>query len=66
MKYYTGSDYPHVCPDCQAAISGVALFCSELPDEYASYEEGPLMYAGDNGLLCNCGGTRCAGNLDDE
>jgi len=57
MEYFTGKDYPKLCDVCRASISSVAGYCSELSDEYASDEEGPLMYVYDWGLMC--GGHFC-------
>ena len=51
MKYFTGNDYPKLCDRCRATITAIAGICEELPDEYASDEEGPCNFAYDNGLL---------------
>ena len=55
VEYIT--DYPDLCDACQSMIKNAATFVSELPDEYASDEEGPSMWVYDNGLLC--GGHYC-------
>ena len=56
-KYLTGKDYPHLCPSCRAVIDMIVGTCSELPDEYASDEEGPCDFAYDQRLFC--GGNEC-------
>lgn len=51
MDYIT--DYPTLCKECQATIKIIAGYIRELPSEYSSDPEGPIMYAYDQQLLCN-------------
>lgn len=64
MKYFTGKDYPQLCEVCQRQISTVASFASELPDEYAGDEEGPISYVYDYGLYC--GGRDCVNSQEEK
>ena len=51
MQYIT--DYPNLCDDCRGVINAVAEHVQELPAEYSSDPEGPMMYAYDQLLFCN-------------
>ena len=52
-EYLTGKDYPDLCAVCRHAIDTMHMHLHDLPDDgYVGDEEGPLMAAHDNRLLC--------------
>lgn len=55
------TDYPHLCPTCQASVLACAQVIGEgmASDEYVSDEEGPIMLAYDQAMLCSASGREC-------
>lgn len=60
MKYIT--DYPRLCPTCQAAVLACAQVIGEgfASDFYVADEEGPANMAYDQAMFCSASGRDCA------
>lgn len=61
MDYLIGVDYDYLCGECQVVIDQCLPLMADVTDDYQSDNEGPLMLAGDHGLLC--GGRECKNHV---